>query len=263
MASWDEIVRTAKILLVDDDAVMITLCTTMLKKAGYQHVWSTRKPTEARQLFREIRPDLVLLDMNMVPMNGMEVMQQLQGETPEGEYVPIVMITADVSRELRLEALGKGAKDFMTKPVEWGEAMLRIRTRLESRFRFLEMQRTIEQLRRSPGGEGAGAAGDATSAGSNNQGGMNPQLARSTVAALLNSLDSIAELIDLERFAEARERLRGRRWLADTDVRHVPPQIVTRVQQWIDTGHEALCGSDLDIGLARNTLLQARRVITA
>lgn len=261
MIGWEEIALKAKLLLVDDDSVMIQLSTAMLRKAGYTQIWSTQDPAAARQLFLEIRPDLVLLDMNMVPLNGMEVMRQLQAEIPEGEYVPIVMITADASKELRLEALDKGAKDFMTKPVEWSEAMLRIRTRLESRFRFVEMQRTIEQLRQgsaSPTRVSNGAApakleGRAVVTGSGSP----------APALLLQRLDRIAELIDSERYADAREKLRGTRWLMDVDVATIPGQVLKRAQQWVDTGHDALSGSDLDFSLARNALLQARRVIAA
>ncbi|MBW3630754.1 MAG: response regulator [Gemmatimonadetes bacterium] len=265
MAGWEEITDTAKILLVDDDPVMIKLCTSMLQKAGYQHIWSTQLPMEARELFREIQPDLVLLDMHMAPLNGIAVMKQLRDEIPDGEYVPIVVFTADVSSELRLEALDKGAKDFMTKPVEWGEAMLRIRTRLESRFRFLEMQRTIVDLRQGSGPEptrGPGVRASWTPSSSGQPSGR-AESSTSTASLLLNRLDSIAELIDQDRYADAREKLRGPRWLEDLDVQGIPLPVLKRAQQWIDTGHDALAGPDLDVGLARNALLQVRRVISS
>jgi DNA-binding response OmpR family regulator len=256
MTSGEEILRTAKILVVDDDEVTVQLYMTMLRRAGYQHVWNTRNPSEARRLFLEIRPDLVLLDMHMAPMDGLEVMRELQGEIPEGEYLPLVIVTADASKEVRLNALKQGAKDFMTKPIEWGEAMLRIRTRLESRFQFVEMQRTIDRLLEAKASESAAA--DPVDPASRPMASVSEPRA---AAVLLKRLDSIAQLIDEERYPDARDRLRGDRWRADLDLRGIPADVLKRAQQWVDTGYDALAGFHVDAALALNALLQVRRLL--
>jgi putative two-component system response regulator len=262
MASGEEILEKAKILVVDDDEVTVQLYLAMLRKAGYQKVWSIRNPLEARRLFLEIRPDLVLLDMHMGAMDGMEVMQQLHAEIPEGEYLPVVVVTADVSKEVRLNALLQGAKDFMTKPIEWGEFMLRIRRRLESRFRFIEMQQTIDRLLEARAGKSTEVAGDRSAPSSSEKRGAGAKAQQSAAAtAVLGRLDAIAALIDEERYPDARTRLRGTGWRADVELKGIPAEVLERSQQWIDTGYEALSGFHLDAMLALNALLQVRRLI--
>jgi putative two-component system response regulator len=147
MISWNEIVRTAKILVVDDDRISVRVITAMLENAGYQHIWSTDDPVAAPDLFRQIRPDLMLLDLHMVPIDGMEVMHQLQDEIRRDAYLPVLIVTGDESDQANLNALLTGAKDLVIKPIDRVETMLRVRAHLETRFLFLEMARTIERLR--------------------------------------------------------------------------------------------------------------------
>jgi DNA-binding response OmpR family regulator len=147
MISWKEILRTARILVIDDDRISVQVITAMLEHAGYENIWSTHDPVAAPELFREIQPDLVLLDLRMVPVDGMEVMRQLQEQIPREAYLPVLVITGDDSDQANLNALLAGAKDLVTKPIDRVETMLRIRTQLETRFRFLEMERTIKLLR--------------------------------------------------------------------------------------------------------------------
>jgi putative two-component system response regulator len=147
MISREEISRVARILVVDNDPVSVQLFTTMLKRGGYQHIWSTDDPERAIELFREVKPDLVLLDLHMTPLDGLEVLRRLREESPAAVQIPVMLITGDASDQARLNALLSGAHDFITKPIDLVETMLRIRTRLETRFQFVEMERTIDRLR--------------------------------------------------------------------------------------------------------------------
>jgi hypothetical protein len=79
---------------------------------------------------------------------------------------------------------------------------------------------------------------------------------------LLNRLDAISELLDDQRYAEARDQLYGRRWLAGLEVEGVPTEALRWAQQWIDTAFDSLSEPHLDPALARNALLQVRRVLT-
>lgn len=78
---------------------------------------------------------------------------------------------------------------------------------------------------------------------------------------LLARVDSIGDLIERDRFAEAREALNGRKWLGEVETGDLPPELIRRAQQWIDAGHDALGGSEPDAMLARNILIQLRRVL--
>jgi putative two-component system response regulator len=91
------------------------------------------------------RPDLVLLDLHMPHMDGLEVMDRLN-QIIEASYLPIVMLTGDLTPEARREALSRGAKDFVNKPFNPDEVLLRIRTLLETRFLYLQIQSQNQML---------------------------------------------------------------------------------------------------------------------
>jgi DNA-binding response OmpR family regulator len=146
MDRLSEISREAKILVIEDDAQTIQDSTGMLSGAGYLKVWTTEDPRAGLEAFRRVHPDLVLVDLES-PHDLLEVLRQMHEEIPSEEYLPIVVISRDTSEEAKLNALLLGAKDFIAKPVDAVETMLRIRIRLETRFRFVQMQRTIERLR--------------------------------------------------------------------------------------------------------------------
>ncbi|HEX6940827.1 MAG TPA: HD domain-containing phosphohydrolase [Longimicrobiales bacterium] len=123
----------ARILVVDDEPANIRLLERILDRAGYRFVEATTDPREAAELFDDFRPDLVLLDLNMDPLDGFAVMDQLRSRLADEVYLPILVLTADVTPEARQRALSGGAKDFLTKPFDASEAVLRIRNLLETR----------------------------------------------------------------------------------------------------------------------------------
>jgi putative two-component system response regulator len=131
--------KHARILIVDDEKTNVGLLTRLLERAGFSRVHSTTEPTEALDLYLKHRPDLILLDLHMPGMSGIEVMEQLN-EIAEASYLPILMMTGDMTPEARQEALTRGAKDFVSKPYHADEVMLRIRTLLETRFLYFQVQ---------------------------------------------------------------------------------------------------------------------------
>lgn len=137
--NWEEIVERAKILIVDDEQVNVLVMQRMLEQAGYCNIVGTTDPRRVVALYEEVEPDLVILDLKMPDLDGFEVMERLQERIPEKSYLPILVLTADLHEASRLRALVLGAKDFMTKPVDRTEAMLRIRILLQTRFLFLEL----------------------------------------------------------------------------------------------------------------------------
>lgn len=133
------IFKHARILIVDDEEQNITLLRRLLERAGFSHLESTADPREVAALYARFRPDLILLDLHMPHMDGFEVLDQLN-QIAEASYLPILMLTGDLSQEAKREALSRGAKDFVSKPFHADEVLLRISTLLETRFLYLQIQ---------------------------------------------------------------------------------------------------------------------------
>ncbi len=138
-------VYDGRILVVDDNPVNITLMKKILQGAGYCHVEATANPVEVAARYRQQGYDLILLDIHMPNLNGFEVMQQLSLQGRE-DYLPILVLTADTSIETRLQALASGAKDFIRKPFEASEVLLRVRNILEVRLLHNKVREQNEQL---------------------------------------------------------------------------------------------------------------------
>lgn len=131
--------KHARILIVDDEPGNVELLRRLLEHAGLTKVESTNDPREAIELYVRFRPDLILLDLHMPHMSGLEVLDGLN-DIAEASYLPVLMLTGDLTQESRQEALTRGAKDFLSKPFAAGEALLRIKTLLETRFLYLQIQ---------------------------------------------------------------------------------------------------------------------------
>ena len=132
-----------KILIVDDDKANIRLLETILDQAGYAYVYSTMDAEQALPLFRSVQPDLILLDLAMPYRDGYAVMRELQSD-PTMASVPILVLTADTALATRQRALQEGARDFLNKPLDGIEALLRIRNLLQ--VRFVEQQLVQQRL---------------------------------------------------------------------------------------------------------------------
>jgi putative two-component system response regulator len=137
--------RHARILIVDDEPGNVELLRRMLERAGFHKLDTTNDPRDAVPLYVKTRPDLILLDLHMPHMDGLSVMDQLN-QIAEASYLPILMLTGDLSPEARREALSRGAKDFVNKPFNPDEVLLRIRTLLETRFLYLQIQSQNQML---------------------------------------------------------------------------------------------------------------------
>src|SRR3954463_86619 len=133
------IFKNARILIVDDEPGNIELLLRLLQRAGFSRIESTNDSREAVDLYVKFRPDLILLDLHMPHRDGLEVMDELNG-MGHATYLPILMLTGDMTPEARREALSRGAKDFVNKPFHADEVLLRIRTLLETRCLYLQIQ---------------------------------------------------------------------------------------------------------------------------
>jgi len=135
----NRIFKNARILIVDDEETNVGLLRRLLERAGFDKVESTTEPADAARLYVKYRPDLILLDLHMPELDGLAVMDQLN-EIAEASYLPILMLTGDMTPVARQEALARGAKDFVSKPFHADEVLLRIRTLLETRFLYFQVQ---------------------------------------------------------------------------------------------------------------------------
>lgn len=137
-----------RILIVDDEEANVDLLEQTLARAGYRDVVATTDPRRSAPLFLERRPDLVLLDLHMPYLDGFAVLDQLRPHIPEGAYLPILVLTADITPEARQRALTAGARDFVTKPFDRIELLLRIHNLLETRTLHLRLQQQYDRMER-------------------------------------------------------------------------------------------------------------------
>ncbi len=136
----------ARILIVDDQEPNVRLLERMLEGAGYVAVMSTIDPRAVCELHRQHRYDLILLDLQMPVMDGFEVMEGLKAVETDG-YVPVLVITAQPDHKLR--ALRAGAKDFVTKPFDLAEVLMRVHNMLEVRLYASALKQTVTELEAS------------------------------------------------------------------------------------------------------------------
>jgi len=132
-------ISASRILIVDDQNANVLLLQRVLQHAGYKNYQAITDSCQFLDAFRTFQPDLILLDLMMPKMDGYAVIKQLNGWVPDGVYLPILVITADMSRTARQKALSLGAKDFLAKPIDTTEATLRINNLLITRLLYRQL----------------------------------------------------------------------------------------------------------------------------
>ena len=132
--------HAARILIVDDQELNVRLLERILKLDGYSQIQGTTDPHLTLPLFEAFQPDLMLLDLHMPLMDGFDVMEALGRRATGGASLPILAITGDITSETKLRALSAGARDFVGKPFDNTEVLLRIKNLLETRFLYLQLQ---------------------------------------------------------------------------------------------------------------------------
>jgi CheY-like chemotaxis protein len=130
------------ILVVDDQPINVQLLKRKLEREGIQ-VTAAYNGLEALDFIKKEKPDLILLDVMMPDMDGIEVCQRLQSNE-ETRGIPVIFITARTAKESKLEGLGVGAVDYITKPIDLDETLARVQTQL----RFVAINRQVVDLTR-------------------------------------------------------------------------------------------------------------------
>jgi putative two-component system response regulator len=136
-----------QILVVDDDELNLLSLRRMLEQEGYKRVRTTTDPSRVPGLFVE-RPDLVVLDLHMPQMDGLELMERLAQVAGGRGGVPFLVLTGDATEETKRRALSSGARDFLTKPFSKTELLLRVENLLEVQLlhdRLRDQNANLEQ----------------------------------------------------------------------------------------------------------------------
>lgn len=136
----------AKILIVDDAEANLRLLEELLAREGFMQVISTADSTRAIDLFTAFQPDLILLDLMMPELDGYAILEILSRHIPKDEYLPVLVLTADATIAAKRKALALGAKDFLTKPFDTIEAMLRVWNLLETRLLYRHLKQLNTEI---------------------------------------------------------------------------------------------------------------------
>ena len=118
--------RRTKILIIDEELSNVQLLERILRRVRIENFRSTTNSQTALSLFEEFRPDLVLIDWLIGDVNGRTVVEQLRAMISPNDFIPIVVLMADVTSGTRQLALAAVANEIITKPLDACEVVLRI-----------------------------------------------------------------------------------------------------------------------------------------
>ena len=138
-------IQSAHVLIVDDEPANVRLLERVLQKDGFTNLVSLTDSRRVAEHCAVTPPDLVLLDLMMPYCDGFAIMEMLKSQV-YGAYLPILMLTADVAPRTRERALSNGAQDFLTKPFNTTEVLLRVRNLLTVRALQLELRNQNQLL---------------------------------------------------------------------------------------------------------------------
>ena len=135
----------ARILIVDDEPANVLLLKEFLTDTSTE-VLGLTDSRQVERSFNEFEPDIVLLDLHMPDVDGQEVLRRLRGPRESLGFLPVVVLTSDTSRLARNSALLLGADDFLTKPLDKTEVVLRVRNLLRMRELFVNLAAANQAL---------------------------------------------------------------------------------------------------------------------
>ncbi len=136
-----------RVLIIDDDQISVDLLRELLVDVA-DEICGVTDSTAAEQAFTELEPDIVLLDLHMPAPDGLELLRRLRGPRASLGFVPVIVLTADLTKAARNSALILGADDFLVKPLDRQEVRLRVRNLLRTRRLFAEVTRVTGSLPR-------------------------------------------------------------------------------------------------------------------
>lgn len=145
--SIPERLLAARILIVDDESYSVLVLRKFLQQNGYSQVLSTTEPQKSLDLIRRERPDLVLLDVTMSQVSGLELLQVIKADETTSK-IPIIMLTDSSEAYVKTQALKMGVSDFLSKPVDSNELLIRVRNVLTMKLQFDDLSNQSSELAR-------------------------------------------------------------------------------------------------------------------
>lgn len=142
----DQDLKSSKILVVDDDQASIDLAERLLEWAGYINVVSAVDGQTAIKAFSQDCPDLILLDLHLPGISGFELIEEFLKLNPDDSFLPILIFSGNSSTEAKQKALSLGASDFLCKPGDSTEILLRVNNFLRMRHLYRELRRHTTEL---------------------------------------------------------------------------------------------------------------------
>jgi putative two-component system response regulator len=136
-----------RILIVDDAQDNVDILEAFLVDEA-SSIKGLTQSNQVERVFKEFEPDILLLDLHMPPPDGLEILRNLRGVRESLGFLPVIVLTGDTGRTARNSALLLGADDFLTKPLDRQEVVLRVRNLLRTRRLYVELaeaNRTLEQ----------------------------------------------------------------------------------------------------------------------
>lgn len=136
-----------RILIVDDAQDNVDMLEAFLAEEA-SSIKSMTESKQVERVFNEFEPDLMLLDLHMPPPDGLEILRNLRSVRESLGFLPVIVLTGDTGRTARNSALLLGADDFLIKPLDRQEVVLRVRNLLRTRRLYIELadaNRALEQ----------------------------------------------------------------------------------------------------------------------
>ena len=125
-------IHTAKVMMVDDEPITLDVVQAFLEEAGYSNFITLSDPTMAMTLVAGENPDVVLIDLMMPEVSGFDILREIRAH-PKFLHLPVLVLTSSTDSETKLKALELGATDFLSKPVDASELVLRLRNTLAAK----------------------------------------------------------------------------------------------------------------------------------
>jgi diguanylate cyclase (GGDEF)-like protein len=116
-------------MMVDDEPIMLEIIQVLLEDAGYRNFIAVERSSQSIEMIKQTNPDVLLLDLDMPEINGYEILSSVRSST-DYQHLPVIILTASTEPEDKLKALELGATDFLSKPVDSSELVLRVRNTL-------------------------------------------------------------------------------------------------------------------------------------
>ncbi len=142
---------TSRVLIIDDEPANVLLLESMLAEQPELEIKSVTDSRLAEREFLDFEPDIVLLDLHMPKPDGIEILTRLRSARDSLGFLPVVVLTADATRLARNSALLLGADDFLLKPLDREEVLLRVRNLLHTRRLYTELASAKEALEQHEG----------------------------------------------------------------------------------------------------------------